>query len=224
MDVPRGGLVAELGPLRRPQRLYPLPTVAFLAALGLAGVSLATFGADTAGLKHALAITARFSYLWFWPAYAGSALAVTLGRKFSLGRACGLAFVAAHSVHLLLVIWLYRLSPTPPISFHDAVFFSVGIGFMYLLALLSIKKIAGMLYPWLWRLLLLIGMEYIEFAFLSDFWVNPLHPISLKLMILYVPFMLLGLFGTLLRLSRLGVFVLRIRQILDQRMSHSGIV
>lgn len=164
-----------------------------------------------------MAITARFSYLWFWPAYAGSALAATLGRKFSLGRACGLAFVAAHSVHLLLVIWLYQISPTPPISFHDAVFFSVGIGFMYLLGLLSIKRLAGMLHPWLWRLLLIVGMEYIEYAFLSDFWVNPLHPISLKLMVFYLPFMLLGLFGTLLRLSRLTLFALRIREILGQR-------
>jgi hypothetical protein len=40
---------------------------------------------------------------------------------------------------------------------------------MYVLAVLSIKSVMQMLNPWLWRTLLLVGMEYIEYAFLTDF-------------------------------------------------------
>jgi hypothetical protein len=174
---------------------------AFLGAIALAGASLALFGTDVDGIRHALAITARFSYFWFWPAYAGSALASLMGKRFRYGRECGLAFVAAHSVHIILVVCLYQISPTPPISLNGAIFFSVGIAFMYLLAILSIKRVAAMLSPWLWRLLLLVGMEYIEYAFLSDFWVDPFHPMSVKLLVGYLPFMLIGLFGTALRVK-----------------------
>jgi hypothetical protein len=183
-----------------------LPTVSFLTALGLAGASLAAFGADVKGTRHALEINACSSYFWFWPAYAGGALASLFGERFRLvarrGREFGLAFASAHSIHLVLVLLLYRISPKPPISVGGAVFFGIGMGFMYLLAILSIKTIAQMLNPWLWRSVLLVGMEYIEYAFLKDFWVNPLHPISVKQLVGYLPFMLLGLFGTVLRLLR----------------------
>lgn len=179
-----------------------LPAAAFLLALGLAVVCLAVFGAGTGGTRHALEITARFSYLWFWPAYAGGALAWLAGSRFRYGREFGLAFVAAHSIHVILVLWLYRISATPPISLRGAIFFSIGVAFMYLLAILSIRRVAQMLDPRLWRLLLLIGMEYIEFAFLKDFRVDPFHPMSIRQLVAYLPFMLIGLLGTAVRLLR----------------------
>jgi hypothetical protein len=176
--------------------------VAFLTALGLAVGSLVVFGADIKGTQRALQITARFSYLWFWPAYAGGALASLLGTRFRHGREFGLAFASAHSIHLMLVLWLYEISPQPPISPGGAIFFGIGMGFVYLLAILSIKSVMQTLNPWLWRTVLLVGMEYIEYAFLTDFWVDPLHPISLRQLVGYLPFMLLGLLGTTLRLLR----------------------
>jgi hypothetical protein len=179
--------------------------VAFLTALGLASGSMVVFGADIKGTQHALEITARFSYLWFWPAYAGGALASLSGTRFRHGREFGLAFASAHSIHLMLVLWLYEISPKPPISLGGAIFFGIGAGFMYLLAILSIKSVIQTLNPWLSRTLLLVGMEYIEYAFLTDFWVDPLHPISLHQLVGYLPFMLLGLFGTAVRLLRWGV-------------------
>ena len=90
------------------------------------------------------------------------------------GRDFGLAFASTHSIHLLLVIWLYRLSPEPPISTQDAVFFSIGMLWMYLLAVLSIQHLAQLLGPSLWRKLRLVGMEYIMLAFQSDFLLNSL--------------------------------------------------
>jgi hypothetical protein len=176
-----------------------------MTALGLAAGSLAVFGADIKGTRHALEITARFSYLWFWPAYAGGALASLLGTRFRHGREFGLAFASAHSIHLILVLWLYKISPQPPISPGGAIFFGIGMGFMYLLAILSFKSVMQTLNPWLWRTVLLVGMEYIEYAFLTDFWVNPLHPIGLRQLVGYLPFMLLGLLGTTVRLLRWSV-------------------
>jgi hypothetical protein len=178
-----------------------LSVCAFVTALGLAAGSLGFFGADIKGTRHALEITARFSYLWFWPAYAGGALAYLLGARFRHGREFGLAFASAHSIHLMLVLWLYEISPQPPVSLGGAIFFGTGAAFMYLLAILSIKSVMQALNPWLWRSILLVGMEYIEYAFLTDFWVDPLHPISLH-QLGYLPFMLLGLFGTTVRLLR----------------------
>jgi hypothetical protein len=185
-----------------------LSIVAFLAAACLAAGCLLVFGTDTKAIRRTLAVTARFSYIWFWLTYAGGAIAFFVPwfrRVARHGREFGLAFVSSHSIHLLLVIWLYQISPEPPIALNGAVFFGIGVGFMYLLAFLSIKRFARMLDPWLWRATLLIGIEYIEYAFLTDFWVNPLHPMSMKQFVAYLPFMLIGLLATTMRLLRWSV-------------------
>jgi hypothetical protein len=187
-----------------------IPLVALCGAIGLAAATLAVMGVDPEGIRRALRITARYSYLWFWPAYAGGALAALSGLQplARYGRTFGLAFVAAHSIHLILVLWLYRLSPEPPIPIGGAIFFGIGMLFMYLLAALSIKRIARKIDPRTWRLAMLVGLEYIEYAFLTDFWVNPLHHLTVVQWVLYLPFMMLGLLGTGLRLLRwsLGVW------------------
>ena len=48
---------------------------AFAAAAALAGIALAAFGAGERGTDIALKVTARFSFLLFWLAYAGGGLA-----------------------------------------------------------------------------------------------------------------------------------------------------
>ena len=173
---------------------------AFLVALGLAVAVLAVSGIDPEGIRRALRLIARFSFVLFWCAYAGGSLAAVFGARFRAmarhGRDFGLSFAAAHSVHLLLVIWLYRLSPEPPLSTRNAVFFSIGILWMYLLALLSIQHLAQLLGTH-WRTVRLIGMEYIMLAFQRDFLPGLLHHKSL---LGYLPFAILGLTGTALRL------------------------
>jgi hypothetical protein len=133
----------------------------FVAALSLAVLVLTIGGIDADNLRRALRLTARFSFLPFWCAYAGGSLAVLFGDRFrplaQQGRNFGLAFASAHSIHLLLVVWLYRLSPEPPISMQSAVFFSIGVLWMYLLALLSIERLSRTLGPRLWRKLRLVG-------------------------------------------------------------------
>jgi hypothetical protein len=198
----------------------------FITALILAFAVLAISGINIDGIERALRITARFSFLLFWIAYAGGSLATLLNDRLRWiarqGRNFGLAFASTHSIHLLLVIWLYRLSPEPPISTQDAVFFSIGMLWMYLLAVLSIQHLAQLLGPSLWRKLRLVGMEYIMLAFQSDFLLNSLshhikHPLG------YLPFAVLGVAGTALRIvgwarktrrnSFYGIFLLgRLRQ------------
>lgn len=182
-------------------------TIAFAVACCIAAITLVIFGINPKGIRHGLDLTARFSYLWFWLAYAGGALGTLFGLRgiARRGREFGLTFAAVHSVHLMLVLLLYLVSPKPPIALSGAVFFGVGIGFMYLLAIFSIRRISQMLRPWLWNIILLIAMEYIEYAFLADFWVDPRHPMTIKQMVFYLPFMLIGLLGTALRLIRWSV-------------------
>jgi len=68
-------------------------------------------------LGVALRATARWSFLLFWLAYAGGALATLFGPKFQAlahrGRDFGLSFASAHLVHLGLVARLYYVSPSP---------------------------------------------------------------------------------------------------------------
>src|SRR5436305_715941 len=86
---------------------------AFGTALGLAAITLSISGIGTTGLGRALRVTARFSFLLFWLAYAGGALKTLFGTAFRpvswRGRDFGLAFAAAYVVHIGLVIWLYQI-------------------------------------------------------------------------------------------------------------------
>ena len=174
-----------------------------LGALGLAVAVLAVSGIDPEGIRRSLRVTARFSFILFWCAYAGGSLAVLFNVHFRWmarqGRNFGLSFASAHSIHLLLVIWLYRLSPEPPISTQGAVFFSIGLLWMYLLVLFSVERLSRKLGPSLWRKLRLVGMEYIMLAFQSDFLLHAL-PANTKNLLLYAPFATLGVAGTALRI------------------------
>lgn len=183
---------------------------AFCAALGLAVVILAAMGPGEAGTGAALRLTGRLSLLLFWPAYAGGALAALFGSRFAIlarnGRNFGLAFASAQLVHLALVVWIGWISHR---SFVEAAmpFFAIGIVWTYLLALLSVARIAEAFSPDLVRTLRAVGMEYIALVFFADFVIAPIqsgapHPIE------YVPFAILLIAGPLLRvadiLRRLG--------------------
>jgi len=174
----------------------------FVAALAI--VLMIYLGAGH-GEKLGLALraTARWSFLWFWLASVGSALATLFGSSFRAlarrGRDFGLAFASAHLVHLGLVAWLLCHSVTPfPRS--PLILFGVGVFWVYLLALLSIRRVAAMLAPSVWRVLFTLGVEYISFAFLVDFAKNPFQGGIMNLLA-YLPFLALAVAGPLLRLA-----------------------
>jgi hypothetical protein len=178
-------------------------TVAFLAALMLAAGSLAIGGTDADNVERALRLTARFSFLLFWCAYAGSSLAAVSGRLRLLsrhGRDFGLAFAAAHSIHLLLVIWLYQIATGPLLPVPLTIFFEIGLFWVYLLALFSIPGLSRLLGATIWRSTRLIGLEYIMMAFQRDFIIGTVHAITVEQLVNYLPFMVLGLTGTGLRI------------------------
>jgi hypothetical protein len=175
---------------------------AFCAALGLAGVVLAALGPGVRGTHVALQATARLSFLLFWPAYAGGALATLFGPAFEglkrRAREFGLAFASAHIVHLTLVAWLTYIGAAPGLG--AFVFFGIAVIWTYLLALFSIGRLQHILGSKGWWLLRVIGLNYIAYAFAVDFLrVSPAG--SFKYLIGYLPFSVLCIIGPMLYLA-----------------------
>ncbi len=136
-------------------------------------VAIVYLGADhSEKLNIGLKATARWSFLWFWPASVGSALATLFGPRFKAlaqrGRDFGLAFASAHLVHMGLVALLLHEMATP-FARAPLIFFSIAAFWIYLLAILSVGRLSAMLHPTVWWLLRTVGVEYISYAFISDF-------------------------------------------------------
>lgn len=172
---------------------------AFAAAAVLAAIVLAVLGAGKHGTVVALQISARFSFLIFWLAYAGGGLAVLLGAAAQPlqphGRDLGLGFAAAHLVHVALVVWLCWIGGTPARAVF--IFFLPPLATVYILALLSIGSLQRMPGYTLWRVLRTVGMTYIAYAFGADFVGAPLGG-DARHIILYFPFAVLGVAGPVL--------------------------
>ncbi|MGB9118854.1 hypothetical protein [Bradyrhizobium sp.] len=85
----------------------------------------------------ALQMTARLSFLLFWPAFSAGAMTALFGPAFQpfkqRAREFGLAFASAHLVHIALVVWLTYIGAVPPRG--TFVFFGVAALWTYLLAL-----------------------------------------------------------------------------------------
>jgi hypothetical protein len=179
---------------------------AFGIALAIALVALGVHGSDNKGIRLALELTARWSFLLFWLAYAGNAVAVLFGPQNLAGhsREFGLSFAAAHLVHIGLVIWLYQISVRAPLGPGLFLFFAIGLFWTYVLAGLSFGG-AKALGPTAWRWVRLVGMNYILIAFGRDFVLPVLHPkpaqYNLGHFIYYAPFAVVALAAPLLVLA-----------------------
>jgi hypothetical protein len=170
--------------------------LAFGVALALTVAVLAAFGADERGSLLGLQVTARFSFLWFWLAYTGSALCTVFGQRFlplkQRGREFGLAFASAHLPHVGLVAWLSYIGAAP--GFGTFVFFGIAVAFTYLLALFSVASLRQALGPVGWWLLRTIGLNYIAYAFAVDF-LRYRNFGTAKFWIAYLPFDILSIAG-----------------------------
>jgi hypothetical protein len=177
---------------------------AFLVALSLGVVVIAIFGAADRGTVLALRVTARWSFLLFWLAYAGGAMArlwgPALGGLARSGRELGLAFASAHLVHVGLVLWLFHIAVEPPVDGGALIFFSIGLLCTYLLALFSLPRLREALGPRLWRALRVIALEYIALVFAADFILLPLRAVT-KYPPSYLPFALMLVAGVGLRVA-----------------------
>jgi hypothetical protein len=185
----------------RPVSARATMTAAFLVAVVVAVVMLAIFGTGEHGTAIALRATARWSFLLFWLAYVGSAMAKLFGSRFNRfaqrGRDFGLAFASAQLIHISLVLWQFYLSAR---SSDLMLVFWAGIAFTYLLALLSWTRLREMLGSRAWHVLRTVAMEYIAYVFAVDFILIQLdehgaagYPLS------YVPFAVLLVGGFCLR-------------------------
>ena len=177
---------------------------AFCAALISAAVVLADMGWGEKGTIMALRVTARLSFLLFWLAYAGGAMATLFGPTFDIlarhGRDFGLSFAAAHLVHIGLIVWLYHVSDHPPALTDWFILLEcIGLVWIYVLAAFSTERLRATLSPNFRRFLYAIGLEYIALIFFLNLVIGipfPPHPIQI---ISYMPFAILMVVGPLLR-------------------------
>ena len=194
---------AETAVMNRATRTSLWMGAAFIASLTATLFALAAAGTGPGGVVFALRLTARVSFLFFWPAYVGGAVAELLGPPFDVlsrrAREFGLAFAAAQTVHLGLVVWIALISANQTLVQAVMPFFAIGIVWTYLLAFSSLERVRGALSPELLRALRTIGVEYIALVFFVDFIVAPSHPLRQPLQ--YVPFWILLLAGPCLRLA-----------------------
>jgi hypothetical protein len=177
----------------------------FCAALCLAVAVIAAFGPGERGTAIALRVTGRLSFLLFWPAYAGGAMAALFGPRVGMlarhGRDFGLAYAAAQLPHLGLVVWIGWISHQTVVE-AAMPFFAVGIVWTYVLALSSVERLYNLFGADLWRVLRNVGLEYIALVFFADFVMGPIHDGGRR-PIEYVPFAILLIAGPLLRIAAL---------------------
>ena len=178
--------------------------LAFAVAAAGALLVIAVLGAGERGTDDALLLSGRISFLLFWPAYVGGAMVTLFGSAFQplkrRGREFGLAFASAHLVHVALVAWLCRIGATPATSVF--VFFGTALACLYLLALGSIAQVRRALGPVGWRILQIFGMNYIAYAFATDFVRFNNHG-GMKYWLAYAPFAALSVGGPGLVLASL---------------------
>lgn len=152
---------------------------AFVVSIGLAIAVQTIRGINPGSLRLALRLTARWSFLPFWLAYTGSAIAALFGPVFAplakRGREFGLAYAAALLVHLGVVVELFILTSRPPLKGSGLVLFLTGVFFTYLLAVFSFGGLAKALGSRGWHTLRMVGVNYILYAFASDFLPGAFH-------------------------------------------------
>ncbi len=172
-------------------------SIAVCAAVLLTVAALMAVGENKNGLDTALMLTGRWAFLLFWPAYAGAGLVLMVGDRAGFlkcyGREFGLAFAAVMLVHAGLIGWLCLIGAPPAPGLF--MFFGPGLVFTYLLALFSVDGLQRRLGRKLWWWLRTIAMNYIAYAFASDFLQDPFGGGNVRHIVVHAPFVLLAVLG-----------------------------
>lgn len=197
-------LVGSGGPKRQSNALRWMGA-AFAVALGLAIVVLARRGINERSLRTALVVTGRWAFIPFWLAYTSGAVATLFGPTLASlrgrGREWGLAFAAALSVHLSVVLGLFILTWRPPLTGSGLVMFLTAAFLTYLLTVFSFGGLAKALGSAGWRILRFVALNFILYAFATDFVPGAIHSAahygSLRF-ILYAPFAVMAMAAPLL--------------------------
>jgi hypothetical protein len=175
-------------------------TLAFCASLGLAISIIAVFGLKP-GIHLALRATARLAFLIYLPAYVGGPLTSLFGNAFlpvrQHARDFGLAFASAMIVHLGLVVSVCAIGEPPPAK--TFVVFGLAAVCVYLLALLSVRRVRELLPQKFWPPILFVATNYIALAFIDDF--KKVTASDFLSDIAYLPFLALAIGGLILNLA-----------------------
>jgi hypothetical protein len=92
---------------------------------------------------------------------------------------------------------------TTPFPRQPLILFGVGVIFVYLMALLTLSaRLRQMLGPRAWRIFRNVGIEYITYAYYSDFSGRTFHKGTANFLV-YAPFLALTIAGPLIRLAAL---------------------
>jgi len=123
-------------------RYYLAVSTAFLCNMSLGILTLESYGYNEVGLTMALRVSARFSIILFVIAFAISSLYKLVHNKFIKWffvrrRIVGVAFAAAHAVHLGFIVALYlevpKVTLNSPSPFYEVV--GGGVGFLVIFAM-----------------------------------------------------------------------------------------
>lgn len=192
----------------RRRRTLPWLALGLGSGLAAAALGLVHDGRGMAGIALGAILAARAAFVFFFPAYAGGALArlfpfPLLAAVARYGREAGLAFAGALFVHLAMVLWLFEVSARPPVGDTVIATFGLGAAWAFALTLFSLEPFGAVFASRAGRALRSLGMSYIAALFIYDFVILPLeigvrrvsHPLQ------YAPFVLLSLAGPLIRLA-----------------------
>jgi hypothetical protein len=140
-------------------------------------MALDIVGPGERGVRLALEITRRWSFVLFWISYTGPAIAQLKVREpiGGDGRKFCLSFAAAHLVHIGLIVRLSHLLGYIALSGGSLLFFLITVAWTYLLATLSFLD-ANPIGRQAWQIIRFSGMNWILLAFGRDFVVPLLDP------------------------------------------------
>jgi multisubunit Na+/H+ antiporter MnhF subunit len=145
---------------------------AALVVVAASAATLGVHGAGEEGIRAVLRLTARTSFVLFTAAFAASALArrwpgPTTRWLLANRRQIGVSFAVSHTVHLMAILALARLTPV----FTDATIAIAILGYVAIAAMTvtSFDRTAAWLGPRRWHRLHLTAGYFIWFVFLASY-------------------------------------------------------
>jgi hypothetical protein len=159
--------------MRDKSNIWLWMATALSVSIALALAVFAVKGVNNKSVGSALQVTARWSFLLFWLAYTGGALAILFGPAFaplaSRRREFGLAFAAGMQAHFALLGGIFLFTHRPPLTGRILVFFLTAAFLTYLLTISSFGGLSRTLSSKRWRWLRTVAVNYIWLAFARDF-------------------------------------------------------
>lgn len=177
-------------------------TVPPLAAALLTAGIMSQLGVGTHGTGESLRATARVAFLIWFAVFVASPLHTLVAGGWTAAllrarRRIGMAFASFHLVHVVLIVYLFQISPTQPVPDFVIVFGGIGLSLVYAMFFTSFQSIKKKMGVTAWRRLHATGLYYVSGIFIFDLLHNPFLKAPL---IYYMPFTILLMSGFALRL------------------------